>query len=143
MSGLFPPLPEAEPHVAAIKAALRAGVPAVIGVAIGVGAAKKPPYIAVHPDPGTLRSLALRGDRSQMRMRFLINHIGEGPEQALWVVDKVRAVMLDRTPPAVPGRVTQRLWQSWGAPNVERDDSVQPALYVATAEYSWLTQAAA
>lgn len=142
MTTPFPPLPEAEPHVRAIMDALEAGLPASIGVALGVGAAKPPPYIAVYPDIGTLRSQSLRGDRSRMLIRFTINHVAVGPEQALWCADKVRGVLLDRTPPAVAGRVTQRLWQAWGAPGVERDSTVQPALYIATAEYSWSTQAA-
>lgn len=131
--------PEAEPHVRAVIAKLRAELPAGIGVALGVGPARNPPYVAVYPDLGDIEQAFLVGDRSRLVIHFFLHAVGKGPEQALWAADKARLVLLG-TPPAVAGRLTQRMTQTLGSRPLTRDETVQPPLYLAMAEYRLMSQ---
>lgn len=132
-------VPATEPHVRAVIDKLKAEVPANLGVALGVGPATNPPYLAVYPDMGDVADAFLSGDRSQLTIHFIVHGIGAGPEQALWAMDKARAVLLG-TPPAVAGRKTHRMTQTLGTADVMRDDSTQPALYIALAEFRLMSQ---
>lgn len=134
-------IPEAEPHTTAVMAMLGAGLPANLGVALGVGPAKNPPYLAIYPDLGDIWSSRLCDDRSAMTIHFMIHSVGAGPEQAQWAFDKARAVMLGE-PPVVPGRKAKRMTQTLAIP-VTRDESTQPPLYIAIGEFELITQAAA
>jgi hypothetical protein len=135
-------VPETEPHVRAVIAKLKAELPVSLGVALGVGPATHPPYLAVYPDMGDVEDSFLSGDRSRLCIHFIVHGIGKGPEQALWAMDKARAVLLG-TPPAVAGRKTHRMSQTLGTADVMRDDSTQPALYIALAEFELMSQYAA
>jgi hypothetical protein len=135
-------VPETEPHVRALIAKLKAEVPVSLGVALGVGPATNPPYLAVYPDMGDVEDSFLSADRSKLCIHFIVHGIGKGPEQALWAMDKARAVLLG-TPPAVAGRKTHRMSQTLGTADVMRDDSTQPALYIALAEFELMSQYAA
>lgn len=132
--------PESEPHVRAVIAKLQADVPAALGVALGVGPDVAPPYLAVYPDPGDVEQARLSGDRSWLRICFFVHGIGTGPEQALWALDKARLSMLGN-PPTVPGRRTHRMTQSYGSPIIDRDETVDPPLYIAMAEFCLISQA--
>lgn len=134
-------IPEAEPHVSAVIANLRALLPAAIKVALGVGPAAAPPYIAVYPDLGDVEQARLSGDRSCFYIRFFLHAVGAGPEQAIWALDKARVVMLG-APPAVAGRKTHRMTQTYGTPTLDRDETVQPALFLGMAEFQLMSQAA-
>ncbi|GAY07503.1 hypothetical protein [Pseudonocardia sp. N23] len=134
-------IPEAEPHVAAVLAMLQAGTPANLGVALGVGPSVNPPYVALYPDPGDVEQARLSGDRSLITISFLLHCIGAGPEQALWALDKARAVMLG-DPPTVAGRRTHRMTQTYGSRELDRDDGIQPALFIAMAEFRLMSQQA-
>lgn len=135
-------VPETEPHVRALIAKLKAELPVSLGVALGVGPATNPPYLAVYSDMGDVEDAFLSGDRSKLCIHFIVHGIGKGPEQALWAMDKARAVLLG-TPPAVAGRKTHRMSQTLGTADVMRDDSTQPALYIALAEFELMSQYAA
>jgi hypothetical protein len=134
-------IPEAEPHVRAVLAKLKAGLPVTVAAALGIGPAVAPPYVALYPDPGDIADAFLSGDRSQLVIHFTVNAVGVGPEQAIWAADKARVVMLDITPVSVVGRRVHRMTQAPGSsPPVIRDESVQPALYIATAGYRLMSQ---
>lgn len=135
-------IPEAEPHVRAVVAKLKAEVPASLGVALGVGPAANPPYLAVYPDPGDVEDAFLCGDRSKLTIHFMLHAVGAGPEQAAWALDKARAAMLG-DPPTVSGRRIHRMSQTLGAVPITRDESTQPPLYIALAEFRLVSQAAA
>ncbi|MEU7814129.1 hypothetical protein [Pseudonocardia sp. NPDC049154] len=134
-------IPEAEPHVSAVIAKLKAGVPTTLGVALGVGPAANPPYLAIYPDPGDVEDARLCGDRSKLTIHFMVHAVGAGPEQATWALDKARAVLLG-DPPTVSGRRTHRMSQTLGAVPVTRDETTQPPLYIALAEFRLVSQAA-
>lgn len=134
-------VPEAEPHVAAVVAKLQTSVPASLGVALGVGPAKNPPYLAIYPDPGDIEDARLSGDRSKLTIHFMIHAIGAGPQQAQWALDKARLALLG-DPPLVAGRRTHRMTQTLGSVPITRDDSVQPPLWIALAEFRLMSQAA-
>lgn len=131
-------IPESEPHVRAVIDKLKAEVPALLGVALGVGPATDPPYLSVYPDPGDVASAFLSDDRSTLTIDFIVHGIGAGPEQALWAMDKARVVLLG-APPAVTGRKVHRIQQTFGN-SVDRDDSTQPALYLVAAGFRLFSQ---
>ena len=87
----------------------------------------------VHGTPGqTSGSL---GDRfADLELLFQVTAVAEGPEQAMAIADVVRVALLATPPPAVDGRAVWPLWQVAAQP-VLRDDTVQPPLWIATAQY--------
>lgn len=75
------------------------------------------------------------GDRNaDLQIDFQVTAVGTGPEQALYIADACKAALLT-APPSVAGRAVWPLWQTAAQP-VQRDDTVQPALWIATAQYA-------
>lgn len=75
------------------------------------------------------------GDRyADIQIDFQVTAVGTGAEQALAIADLARAALLG-TRPVVAGRSVWPLWQTAAQP-VLRDDTVNPPLYVATAQYA-------
>ena len=134
-------IPQSEPHVRAVLEMLRDGLPPIVGVDLGVGPAKEPPFIAVYPDIDDATDRSLSGDRSLLILTFALHAVGIGPEQAIWASDRARAVLLG-DPPVVPGHKVKRLRQERiGGRPVYRDESVQPPVYVAYSAYRLISQA--
>lgn len=128
--------PSALDHVTAMKAhlvaQLGAGVPVGIGQApAGVAA----PYVVLYPDPGEVGAITLGGERHTITLHVFVHAVGSGPEQALWAGDKVRTALLDQSF-TVPGRRLRRIDQELAPPPLNRDDDVQPPLFLQVAEYS-------
>lgn len=91
------------------------------------------PCVVVYADPGQDESSSLIPNEDVV-VYLPLHAIGTGPEQALWLADKVRA-RLSRATPSVTGRSVHPMWQEQAAPLL-RDDDVTPPLYVAFAEYA-------
>jgi len=75
------------------------------------------------------------GDRfADLTITVQVTAVGVGSEQATAYADAARAAVLT-SPIAVTGRVVLPPWQLADQP-VLRDDTVQPPLWIATAQYS-------
>ena len=126
----------AEPHIRAVQAALVApldALPTPIKAYIGVRPDDDTNCVVVHGAPG-LPSGSL-GDRfADLTITVQLTAVGTGPEQATAYADAARAALLTSTL-AVTGRVVWPAWQLADQP-VTRDDTVQPPLWIATAQYS-------
>lgn len=87
----------------------------------------------IHGTPG--QPSGSLGDRfADLELEFQVTAVGEGPEQALAIADVVRVALLATPPPSVAGRAVWPLWQTAAQP-VQRDDTIQPPLWIATAQY--------
>lgn len=131
MSG---PIPEDEPHVRSLLDTLRARVTFTVG--LSVAPPEDAPFAVAHPEPGDVWSARLHGRQASVELDFLVHAVGTGPEQALWVGDRVRKALLGGDPPIVAGRYVYPIGMVPGSRQpVERDDTVQPPLYVAVCGY--------
>jgi hypothetical protein len=69
------------------------------------------------------------GDRHRdLLIEFQVTCVGTGPEQAQWVADRVRLVLLTQVP-TVAGRTVQPLWQVPTGERVRPDFDLDPPLY--------------
>ncbi|NUP49008.1 MAG: hypothetical protein HOW97_17135 [Catenulispora sp.] len=126
-----------EPHVAAVVTAADTALQAL--------PTPRHAYNGTRPDLDTACAVVYAGpglasgplgDRfADLQITFQVTAVGTGPEQALYIADAVKAALLATPAPAVTGRAVWPLWQTGEQP-VQRDDTVQPALYIATAQYS-------
>jgi hypothetical protein len=91
------------------------------------------PCVVIYPDPGMDESSSLIPNQDVV-VYVPLHAIGLGPEQALWLMDKVRA-RLSRATPVVTGRSVHPMWQEQAPRPLDRDDDVQPPLYSSFAEY--------
>lgn len=115
------------PHITGVRDLLDAQLPAAISVGIASGIGLNPPYVVLYSDPGTPEGTL--GDRYRdLLVEFQVTCVGSGPEQALDVAGKVRAVLLTQQP-AISGRTVQPLWQEPSGEPVRRDDDVSPPLF--------------
>lgn len=72
-------------------------------------------------------------------MRFDVEAVGAGPEQALWALDKARAALVDHRLD-VEGAVVSPLSQTDGS-SLRRDEVTQPPIYMIDAELQAFSQA--
>lgn len=124
-----------EPHVAAVVLAADTALQAL--------PTPRHAYNGTRPDVDTVcavvygtpgQSSGPLGDRfADLQVDFQVTAVGTGPEQALYIADAVKAALLS-APPSVAGRAVWPLWQTAAQP-VQRDDTVQPPLWIATAQY--------
>ncbi|HEY9473589.1 MAG TPA: DUF3168 domain-containing protein [Mycobacteriales bacterium] len=124
-------IPEAEPHVAALKQML-----VDAGLQVGVGEAPDgvaAPYVVLYPDPG-LTSGTLGSLNTILTLSVQVTAVGVGAEQALQQADRARTALLGAGM-TVPGRVVHPV-RAGDAQPVRRDDGVQPPLWVAIAGYT-------
>lgn len=128
----------ARTHVDGLLALLRTQLGANVGVDWGNRATgRQPPCLVLYPDPGTPEGSL--GDRHRdLLLEFQLTAIGTTAEQAAWVGDAARAVLLTMQP-TVTGRIVQPLWQVDGQP-VQRDNDVTPPLYFQVAVYQMRTE---
>lgn len=89
--------------------------------------------VVLYPDPGADESSSLIPNEDVV-VFIPLHAVGEGPEQVLWVMDKVRA-RLTFAKPAVAGRSVHPMWQEQGPSPLQRDDEISPPLYTSMAEY--------
>lgn len=125
------------PHMTAVVA--------VVDTALQALPTARHAYLGKRPDLDTICAVihgapgepsGSLGDRhSDLQIEFQVTAVGEGPEQALYIADAARAALLATPPPAVAGRSVMPLWQAGPPQPVQRDDAVQPALWIATAQY--------
>jgi hypothetical protein len=125
-----------EPHVTAVVLAADTALQAL--------PTARHAYNGTRPDTDTVcaviygspgQSSGSLGDRfADLQIDFQVTAVGKGPEQALYIADACKAALLATPPPAVAGRSVWPLWQTAAQP-VQRDDTVQPALWIATAQY--------
>lgn len=129
-------IPEAEPHIRAVQAVLEAALqalPTPIHAYIGTRPDADTTCVVIHGSPGDLSGSL--GDRfSDLVIPLQLTAVGEGPEQASAYADAARSALLTASL-AVAGR---EVWPPWptGSQPVQRDDTVQPSLYTATAQYA-------
>lgn len=125
-----------EPHVRAVAEVLNAALatlPVPIKAYLGTRPDDDQTCVVVHSAPGTPSGPL--GDRfADLTITVQLTAVGTGPEQALAYADAAAAALLG-TIPMVPGRW---VWPPWflGSQPVVRDDTVNPPLYVATAQYA-------
>lgn len=125
-----------EPHIAAVVLALDAALQAL--------PTQRHAYNGTRPDADTScavvfgtpgQSSGPLGDRfADLQCDFQVTAVGAVPEEAMYIADVARIALLSTPPPAVTGRAVWPLWQTAAQP-VQRDDTVQPALYIATSQY--------
>jgi hypothetical protein len=130
-------IPEAEPHVEAIVALLTgpmAALPTPIPVYRG-GRAGDAPCLVVWSSLGDIESSSLAHQRDYINLEFQLSAVGTGPEQATWIADKARAVLLPAAL-AVTGRQVWRIHPVQAPPDPIRDDDVQPPLWVMPVRYT-------
>lgn len=126
-----------EPHIAAIVTAA--------DTALQTLPTPRHAYNGTRPDADTICAVIYGspgmasgplGDRfADIQIDFQVTAVGTGPEQAQYIADACKAALLATPPPAVAGRAVWPLWQTAAQP-VQRDDTVQPALWIATAQYA-------
>lgn len=127
----------AEPHIAAVVALLNTAL-GNLPTAIKAYNGRRFPdtdtnCVVVHGTTG--RSSGPLGDRfADLDLDIQLTAVATGPEQALAYADAARIALLTGTL-AVSGRAVWPPWQT-GAQPVVRDDTVQPPLYIATAQYA-------
>jgi len=92
-----------------------------------------PPCVVLYPDPGADETSSLIPNQDVV-VFIPLHAVGVGPEQALWVMDKVRA-RLSFAKPTVTGRNVHPMWQEQAPTPLQRDDDVQPPLFTSFAEY--------
>jgi hypothetical protein len=126
----------AGPHLIAIVALLDAAagqLPTPIRAYFGKRPDTDTTCIVVHGSPGVPSGTL--GDRfADLTIDFQITCVADGPEQAQAYADAARTALLT-TALTVPGRAVWPIWQSAAQP-VLRDDTVQPPLWIATAQYT-------
>lgn len=126
-------IPEAEPHIAALKTVLEAALTFPVGLAHKPDGAATP-YVVLYPDPAAATSASLCDDRETLTLFTIVHGIGEGPEQAIWALDQTRTALLTQTP-TVTGRAIRRMWQTTNPAPARRDDDVSPPLWITVAEF--------
>lgn len=127
----------AEPHVRAVVDLLNAALahlPTPIRAHQGTRPDEDTHCIVVHGSPGTPSGSL--GDRyADIDVPIQLTAVAQdGPEQALAYADAARAALLG-TPLTVAGRAPWPVWQT-GTQPASRDDTVNPPLWIATAQYS-------
>lgn len=126
----------AEPHVLAVQTALTAplaALPTPILAYIGTRPDADTNCVVIHGSPGTPSGTL--GDRyADLTVPIQLTAVGIGPEQATAYADAARAALLTASL-TVAGRAVWPAWQTGEQP-VQRDDSVNPPLYYATAQYA-------
>lgn len=118
------------PHAQAVLDLLNADpdITAYLGKRLGPA-----PCVVLYPDPGSDETSSLIPNTDVVTF-IPLHTVGTGPEQALWLMDKVRAV-LSFAKPAVSGRSVHPMWQEQAPTPLQRDDGEQPPLYTSFAEY--------
>lgn len=133
----------AEPHIRAVQAALAAvlsTLPTPSGSTFGPGIAA---YIGVRPD-GDTNCVVIHGDTgalsgpigdrfADITIPIQLTAVGTGPEQASAYADAARSALLTASL-TVTGRTVWPAWQTGSQPT-QRDDTVQPPLWISTAQY--------
>ncbi len=123
-------LPLAESVISAVRTAAGSGFAVFFA---GAPHETAPPYAVCYPDVGIKSGFhrTLTNDGPD-EMRHQWTSVGVGPEQAMWVADKVALALLT-TIPAVNGR---RVWRTVeeSVQLVRRDDTSTGLFYV-TAQY--------
>jgi len=129
-------IPQAEPHIRAVQAVLEAALqdlPTPIHAYIGSRPDADTTCVVVHGSPGDLSGSL--GDRfADISIPIQLTAVGEGPEQATAYADAARAALLSSAL-VVVGRSVWPPWQTASQPTL-RDDTVQPPLWISTAQYS-------
>lgn len=129
-------IPEAEPHIRAVQAVLEAALqllPTPIHAKIGQRDDAETKVVVIHGSPGDLSGSL--GDRfSDIVIPIQLTAVGEGPEQVSAYADAARSALLGASL-TVTGR---KIWPAWptASQQVLRDDTVQPPLWIATAQYA-------
>jgi hypothetical protein len=125
----------AEPHIRAVQAVLEAALqllPTPIHAYIGSRPDADPTCVVVHGSPGDLSGSL--GDRfADISIPIQLTAVGEGPEQASAYADAARSALLTASL-SVSGRSVWPPWQTASQPTL-RDDTVQPPLWISTAQY--------
>jgi precorrin-6B methylase 1 len=126
----------AEPHIRAVQAVLEAALqhlPTPIHAKIGQRDDAETTVVVIHGDPGLIEPGSLGDLYSDLTIPIQLTAVGEGPEQASAYADAARSALLT-APLAVAGR---EVWlpRQTGSQPAQRDDTVQPALWIATAQY--------
>jgi hypothetical protein len=126
----------AEPHIRAVQAVLQAALqqlPTPINAYIGSRPDADTNCVVIHGSPGDPSGPL--GDRfADISIPIQLTAVGAGPEQATAYADAARAALLT-SPLVVVGRAVWPPWQTASQPT-SRDDTVQPPLWIATAQYA-------
>lgn len=106
-------IPEAQPHLAALAALLRAGaaLAGVTGYVIDItDDPPAAPYWVLYPGPGVVNASKVCGDLTDLDLRWQITTVGRDADEALGVQDAVRLTILGQRL-TVAGRSCGRIVQ--------------------------------
>jgi hypothetical protein len=126
----------AEPHIRAVQAVLEVALqalPTPIHAKIGKREDSETNVVVIHGSPGDITAGSLGDLYSDLTIPIQLTAVGTGPEQASAYADAARAALLTASL-TVAGRTFQRPRQTGSQP-VQRDDTVQPELWISTAQY--------
>lgn len=127
---------DAEPHIRAVQTVLETALqalPTPINAYIGTRPDADTTCVVIHGEPGSVSGPL--GDRfADITIPIQLTAVGTGPEQASAYADAARKALLTASL-TVTGRAVWPAWQTGSQP-VQRDDTVQPPLWIATAQYS-------
>lgn len=125
----------ATPHIIAVQELLETALqalPTPRHAHIGVRTDDDTNCVVIHGSAGDVSGSL--GDRfADIQIPIQLTAVGTGPEQATAYADAARAALLGAVL-IVPGRSVWPAWQTGSQP-VRRDDTVQPPLWIATAQY--------
>jgi hypothetical protein len=126
----------AEPHIRAVQAVLEAALqalPTPIHAKISKREDGETNVVVIHGSPGDIAPGSLGDLHSDLVIPIQLTAVGTGPEQASAYADAARAALLTASL-TVAGR---KVWlpRQTGSQPVQRDDTVQPELWIATAQY--------
>jgi hypothetical protein len=126
----------AEPHIRAVQAVLEAALqllPTPIHAKIGSRDDTETTVVVIHGSPGDVTPGSLGDLYSDLTIPIQLTAVGTGPEQASAYADAARVALLT-APLTVSGR---KVWppRQTGNQPVLRDDTVQPPLWISTAQY--------
>jgi len=126
----------AQPHVSAVQVVLEAALqllPTPIHAKIGSRDDGEKNVVVIHGSVGDIAAGSLGDIYSDLTIPIQLTAVGEGEEQALAYADAARAALLTASL-TVTGREIWRPQQTGSQP-AQRDDTVQPPLWMATAQY--------
>lgn len=129
-----------ERHMAAVLERLRAAVsPATVDLGVAPSSPSDAGYLVVHPSSGMILRDRLCGSAGRLDLRFDVEAVGLGSEQALWLLDKARLDLLNAQPLEVDGCIVSLFRQTDGSA-LHRDEIAQPAIYMIDAEFRAVSQ---
>lgn len=128
-------------HTNAVLSLLRADATLAGIVFQGVVTNRPARYVTVYTNNGPREVSRLTGPQSAVTFTYIVHSVGQTPEQAQWVAEKVYLQLVDAVP-NVPGRVVSPI-RSVSSLSVQIDRDIDPPLWYCVDEFDLHTEPAA